>query len=155
MAKPEVTDEKKRRDEGANKGRFAGRAIVLIPIAVVLLLALVATMYYTPSRIWYREARQQRVTIAQKEAIVAYNEELIQFRDSLETTEGIRQYAYEELGLVEKGDQTVVVMKDGRPLEKSLDTRQLEILNIPLEYQPFGAWTPFLDRLFGIDVPSK
>ena len=154
MSRPEVTNEKKRRNEGANKGRFAGRLIFVIPIAAVLLFVLISMMYYTPLRIWYRENRQQRVFIAQKSAIDEYNEELRETLLSLETTEGIKQYAYEELGLVEKGDSTVVVMKDGRPLERSRDTRQLEILSIPIEYQPFGAWTPFLDSLFGIELPK-
>jgi len=152
MSKPHVTDEKKRPNEGARKSRFAGRLIFIVPIALALLLVVVSMMYYTPLRIWYREARQQRIYLAQKAAIDQYNAELLETKLSLETTEGIRQYAQQELGLVEQGDNTVVVMKDGRPLERSIDTRQLEILNIPLEYQPFGAWTPFLDRLFGIET---
>jgi flagellar basal body-associated protein FliL len=154
MGRSELTDEKKKRNEGANKGRFAGRLIFIIPIALALLLVLIAVMYYTPMRIWYREARQQRVLLEQKAAIDDYNDELRETLLSLETTEGIRQYAYEELGLVEEGDRTVVVIQGGRPLQRTHDTRQIEILDIPLTYQPFGAWTPFLDRLFGIELPG-
>ncbi|MCL2819010.1 MAG: hypothetical protein FWD41_04720 [Actinomycetia bacterium] len=154
MARPEVTDEKKQRNEGANKGRFAGRMIVIVPLAIVLLLALLGAMYYTPMRIWYREARQLRILTEQKAAIEEYNHQLELSLKSLETTEGIRMYAREELGLVEVGDNAVVVMRDGKPLESSHDTRQIEILNIPLKAQPFGAWTPFLDALFQIELPN-
>jgi len=154
MSKPEVTNEKKRRNEGANKGRFAGRVIVIAPVTIVLLLAIVGAMYYTPLRIWYREARQLRVLNEQKLAIDEYNEQLRESLKSLETTEGIRMFAREELGLVEEGENAVVVIKDGKPLERSHDTKQIEILNIPLESQPFGAWTPFFDMLFQVELPK-
>jgi len=149
-----VTNEKKRRDEGANKGRFAGRMIFIIPLAIVLLLALVASLYYTPMRIWYREARQLRVLNEQKAAIDEYNLQLRETLESLETTEGIRLYAREELGLVEEGENAVIVTKDGKPLENTHDTQQIEILNIPVTAQPFGVWTPFLDMLFRIELPK-
>ena len=151
----ETTDTKKReRDEGANRGRFASRLIVIVPLAIVLLIGILGVMYYTPLRIWYREARQLRVLTVQKAAIDEYNEQLRYSLESLETTEGIRMYARDYLGLVEEGDNAVVVIKDGQPLERGHDTRQIEILNIPLEYQPFGVWTPFLDTLFQIELPG-
>ena len=154
MSKPEVTNEKRRRNEGANKGRFVGRMIVIIPLALVILLGIVGGMYYTPLRIWYREARQLRVLTEQKTAIDEYNTQLRESLKSLETTEGIKTYAREELGLVEVGENAVVVTKEGKPLETSHDAKQIEILNIPLQMQPFGVWTPFLDMLFQIELPN-
>jgi len=155
MGKTEEKTSRKRRDEGANKGRFAGRMIFIIPFAFALLLVLVGMMYYTPLSIWYREARQLRVLTEQKQAIELYNADLRESMLSLETTEGIAVFAREELGLVEEGENAVVVVKDGKPLEKTHDTRQSEILAIPLEWQPFGVWTPFLDRLFQVELPSQ
>jgi len=154
MSKPEVTNEKKRRNEGANKGRFASRMIVIVPVAIVLLLTIVGTMYYKPLSIWYRETRQLRVLHEQRIAIKEYNEELHESLKSLETTEGIRAFAREELGLVEEGESAVIVMKDGKPLERAHDTKQTDILNIPITSQPFGAWTPFLDTFFKIELPK-
>ena len=155
MARREKAAEDRPRGEGAERGRFAGRMIFVVPLALALLVALVAGMYYTPLSIWYRESRQLRVLTEQKAAIDAYNEQLRASLESLETTEGIRVYAREQLDLVEEGDNTVIVIKDGQPLGNGADTQQLEILNIPYEYQPFGVWTPFLDRLFRIELPQQ
>ena len=152
--KPEVTNEKKKRREGASKGRFASRIIVIVPVAVVLLTIALGFIYYTPLRIWYREARLLRVLTEQQQAVQEYNSQLRHSIQSLETTEGIKMYAREELGLVEKGEHAVVVTKGGKPLKQSNDTKQIEILTIPQTAQPFGAWTPFLDRLFRIELPQ-
>jgi hypothetical protein len=128
--------------------------ILIIPVAALLLLAVIGGMYYRPLRIWYREARQLHVLTEQKAAINEYNEELKASLLSLETTEGIRAYAREELGLVEEGDNTVVVIKGGKRLERGANTRQTEILNIPSQSQPYGVWTPFLDVFFQIEIPQ-
>lgn len=132
-------------------GGFFTRKSVLIPILVVVLLFATAIIYYKPTRIWYREARQERVLREQLIAVRAYNDQLSEEILSLETTEGIEDYATSQLSLVHKGDNVVVVMQDGEPLKPESDSRAQRIEGLAVTSEPYGVWTDFLDALFGID----
>lgn len=129
---------------------FFARKRVLIPLAIVIVLVATAAMYYRPLKIWYREARQERVLREQLIAIRKYNSQLKEDVQSLETTEGIQDYATRELGLIQKGDHAVVVLEGGKPLKEPANTREEEIQKLQDTAQPFGSWTRFLDALFGI-----
>lgn len=128
---------------------FFARKRVIIPLALALILIITAAMYYTPLKIWYREARQERVLREQLIAIQKYNERLKVEIQSLETTEGIQDYARRELGLVQKGEHAVVVLQGGKPLQANNNTREQQIQDLQQNARPFGSWTPFLDALFG------
>lgn len=141
-------------DFAAFRGRFAGRAIVIIPAAILVLLLILSALYYRPSQIWYREARQYRVMTDQLTAINEYNRAMEQSIASLETTEGIRDYARSVLKLVDKGEHTVIVTRDGQPIADPQDVALAEILSIPQEARPFGVWTPFLDAFFRIELAT-
>ena len=152
-AKPRERSPRKKKAEQI-RGRFAGRWMVLLPIALIALVGLLGALYYTPMRILYREARQERVLAEHLTAIETYNNQLRDSIASLETTEGIKAYAREALGLVEAGENVVVVTRDGKPIaEATASQRQMEIARIPHEAQPFGAWTAFLDAVFRIEIP--
>ena len=128
--------------------------MVLLPIALVVLVGLLGALYYTPMRIWYREARQERVFAEHLAAIEVYNDQLRDSISSLETTEGIKAYAREELGLVDEGENPIVVTRGGKPISgATASERQMEIARIPYEAQPFGPWTAFLDAIFRIEIP--
>lgn len=128
---------------------FFARKRVIVPLAVAFILIITAAMYYTPLKIWYREARQERVLREQLVAIQKYNERLKVEIQSLETTEGVQDYARRELGLVQKGEHAVVVLQGGKPLKADKNTREQEIQDLQQNARPFGSWTPFLDALFG------
>ncbi|MCL2025064.1 MAG: septum formation initiator family protein [Coriobacteriia bacterium] len=154
--KPSAATRKSARKTTELRGRFAARWMVLLPFALILLMVLLSAVYYTPLRIWYREARQERVLAEHLAAVQAYNDQLRDSITSLETTEGIKAYARESLGLVEEGENIVIVTRNGRPIsEATASERQMEIARIPHEAQPFGAWTAFLDAIFRIELPAQ
>lgn len=124
------------------------RKRIIIPVAILIVLVITGFMYYPPLQIWYREARQERVLREQLMAIHRYNEDLKLKIQSLETTEGVQDYARQELGLVMKGEHAVVVLQDGKPLKAKSNTREQQIQDLEDTAQPFGSWTSFLDALF-------
>lgn len=132
------------------KGFFT-KKYVLIPILVLALLFATAFIYYKPARIWYREARKERVLREQLIAVRAYNDQLSEEIKSLETTEGIEDYATSQLSLVHEGDNVVVVTQDGEPLKPESDSRAQRIEGLAVSSEPFGVWTDFFDALFGIE----
>lgn len=152
---PEKTPQKReRKSSGVRKNDtaslpFYSRKRVLIPLAIIVILVGTWVMYYRPLKIWYREARQERVLREQLIAIRKYNAHLKLEVQSLETTEGVQDYARRELGLIQKGEHAVVVLQGGKPLKAPSNTREQQIQNLQDTAQPFGSWTPFFDALFG------
>ena len=129
---------------------FFLRKRFIIPILILVVLGVTASIYYSPLKIWYREARQERVLREQLRAVKEYNAQLAEEVSSLETTEGTADYARSVLGLVEKGDHKVVILQGGKPLEAKKNTREKTIEDISETAKPFGSWTDFLDALFGV-----
>lgn len=129
---------------------FLARKSVLIPLILVLLLVTSAFFYYQPLKIWYREVRQERVLRAQLIAIQEYNNHLRDEISSLETTEGMEDYARSQLDLIKKGDNAVIVLRDGEPLQAKKGSVEEEIQNLETTTKPFGTWTDFLDQLFAV-----
>ena len=143
-------------DKDAEKGkkkrsRFLARWFLLVPVLFVLFASFVLAWGYEPAEIWYREVRQKRVLEETLAGIQEYNEQLREELLSLETTAGVEDYARRELGLVFEGDQVIIVTRGGAPIQEPETTREATIRAIPENAQPFGAWTDFLDTLFGIE----
>ena len=136
---------------GKKQSRFLARWFLIIPAVTLIFVALTGFWYYGAAKIWYRETRQERVLREQLAGIQDYNRELHQELASLETTPGIQEYAARELNYVFEGDNVIVVTRDGVPLTEPRTTREDAILSIPENAQPFGAWTDFLDTVFGIE----
>jgi cell division protein FtsB len=128
---------------------FLGRWYVILPVALILLGALTFAWYYQPLQIWYYNARDVRVLREQKAAIDEYNAQLKDEIASLETTEGVADYARRELNLIKRGDHVVVVTRDGEQVEPEEDSRVTAIESLGETAEPFGTWTDFLDSLFG------
>ena len=143
----------KRTDSASEKkkSRFLARWFLLIPAVLILFAVVLLAWSYEPAQIWYRETRQERVLRETLAAVQQYNAQLQQELLSLETTEGIKEYARRELNFVAEGDQSIVVTRNGIPLSEPKNTREAAIASIPENARPFGAWTDFLDTLFGIE----
>ena len=138
--------------ETCRKIGFFGRWYVIVPVAVLVLGAFTYFWFYPAARIAYHQARNERVLTAKLKAVKAYNAQLEQEIQSLETTQGIAEYARRELNLVEEGDHVVIVTRDGKPVSSSKDSSRLEaLINTDAIKKPFGAWTDFLDRLFKVE----
>jgi len=133
------------------KVSFPGRWYIIVPLALIVLAAIIGFWYYPSLKIAYHEARNERVLGAQLEAINKYNAQLDDQIKSLETTTGVEAYARQELNLVQKGDHVVIVTRDGKPLTTDQDTQITALENLSTVKKPFGAWTAFLDRLFGAE----
>jgi len=138
-------------DPEKKKSRFLARWFLLGPAVLIVFAIILLAWYYEPAQIWYRETRQERVLRETLAGIQEYNAQLQDELLSLETTEGIMTFARAELGLVEEGDQSIVVTRDGVPIREPKSTREAAIASIPENARPFGAWTDFLDTLFGIE----
>ncbi|MCL2882128.1 MAG: septum formation initiator family protein [Coriobacteriia bacterium] len=131
------------------KPRFFGRWYVIVPVALILLAAIIGFWYYPSMKVAYHEARNERILGAQLAAVNKYNAQLQEEVKSLETTAGVEEYARRELNLVEKGDHVVIVTRDGKPIASDEVSRVTALENISAVKKPFGTWTSFLDRLFG------
>jgi len=131
------------------KVKFLGRWYVIVPLALVLVGLLMSAWYYRPLQIAYHEARNERVLGAKLKAINTYNAQLQSEVESLETTAGVADYARRELNLVDQGDHVVYVTRDGKPVSSQEDSRVAAVEESDAVKKPFGAWTDFLDRLFG------
>lgn len=140
---------KDRKKKPRRKVGFFGRWYVIVPLAIIAVIALTFYWYYHPLQIFYHEARNERVLGAQLKAVKAYNTQLEREIESLETTAGVAAYAREELNLVMKGDHTVIVTRDGEPITSDQTKRLQDLENSEEVKNPFGAWTSFLDRVFG------
>ncbi|MCL2437781.1 MAG: septum formation initiator family protein [Coriobacteriia bacterium] len=142
---------KKQGKQQKQQRRFLARWFLLIPAVLLLFAGVLMAWYYEPAQIWYRETRQERVLRATLAGIQEYNDELRDELASLETTEGVMEYARRELNFVVEGDNVIVVTRDGVPLGEPRSSREAVVSSIPENAQPFGAWTDFLDTVFDID----
>jgi len=155
--KPQSTGSKpkpvsrKPKPTGKKRSRFLSRWFLLIPAFLAIFVIILLSWYYEPAKIWYRETRQERVLRETLAGIEEYNTQLRDELSSLETTEGIKDYARRELNLVEEGDHSIVVTRDGVPLKAPKTTREAAVAAIPEKARPFGAWTDFWDSFFGIE----
>ncbi|MCL2526157.1 MAG: hypothetical protein FWE46_03800 [Coriobacteriia bacterium] len=137
------------RDKGQARPRFLARWFLVVPVVLAIFLAIAFSWHYEPAKILYRDVRNERVKREKLARIEEYNEELRQELASLETTEGIMAYAARELNFVVEGDHVIVVTRDGKPITEPRNTREQIIASIPETARPFGAWTDFLDTIFG------
>jgi cell division protein FtsB len=131
--------------------RFFRWTLPLFAAFAVFAIILLSWYYYRSASIWYRETRQERVLTETLAGIKRFNKELRREVASLETTEGIKDYARRELNLVDRGDHSIVVTRDGVPLKAEKNTREAAVAAIPEQARPFGNWTDFLDSFFGIE----
>lgn len=107
----------------------------------------IGAAYWTPLKVYYRELREATVARTQLIEVREHNEALRAEIESLETTAGIEEYARRSLGLVKQGDHSIVVYQNGEPISNDGDAGAKLINESDEVKRPFGAWTPFLDRL--------
>lgn len=150
------TAEKKKRpvqreDSRSGRTHFLSPRFFLILAVVVAVGVILFSWYWQPLKIWYRETRRERVLRETLAAVKSYNDDLRAEISSLETTEGVKDYARRELNLVEDGEHGITVLRDGEQVKEPRDTRESLVSEIPNSYRPFGSWTAFLDSLFGAE----
>ena len=149
--RPRKKERAPKKDTRRKVGLF-GRWYVIVPVAFVVLAVFASFWFYPAARIAYHQARNERVLGAKLKAVNAYNAQLEQEIKSLETTQGVAEYARKELNLVDKGDHVVIVTRDGKPIAPSEETsRFAALIESNAVKKPFGAWTNFLDRIFGAE----
>jgi len=151
VRRPRKTERTHKKETRRKVGLF-GRWYVIVPVAVILLAVFASFWFYPAARIAYHQARNERVLGAKLKAVNSYNDQLEQEIKSLETTQGVAEYARKELNLVNQGDHVVIVTRDGKPVTSSEETSRLAVLiDSNAVKKPFGAWTSFLDRIFGAE----
>lgn len=144
------TRAQKKGKDSTRKVGWPARWYFIVPLALLVLVALAALWFYPSMKVAYHEARNERVLEAKLRAVQTYNTQLEQEIQSLETTQGVAEYARRELNLVDKGDHVVIVTRDGKPVTSPDESSRLAVLvNTDAVKKPFGSWTDFLDRLFG------
>ena len=151
VARKPATKKEPPKQRAAQGSRFVSKRLLLVPIILTACVTILLAWCYQPAKIWYREIRQVRVLRETLAGIENYNAQLRLELSSLETTEGIKDYARKELNLVEEGDRSIVVTRGGVPLKAPKTTREAAVVAIPENAQPFGAWTDFWDSFFGIE----
>lgn len=88
---------------------LTARKIVAVPLAIVLVLVLSGVFLYEPTRSYYIALRTAAKTQAEYDQVSAAHEKLQNDVDTLSTTEGAEDTARKDFGMVESGENLVVV----------------------------------------------
>lgn len=122
-------------------------AFVVVTVSAVGLLV---WMYYPAAAVQYRETREKARLAAELKTLQARNDRLRKQVDRLKTPAGVEDYARSQLGLVKKGENVVVVVDGDEAEEASQAAGRPEIDSDETTVAPGGAWTAFLDLVFGV-----
>lgn len=112
---------------------------------VLLSLALLVCMIYTPAQQYYHQLRERDRLSAEYTALLARNDALQGVVDSLQTEEGIEDKAHSEFGLVREGEQAGSVTGIDVPSANSKFTANIAPGSIPA---PETWYSPVLDIIF-------
>ena len=82
---------------------------LLIPLAIIALVAIMAWSVYPVARIQYQESREKARLEAELVSLQARNTQLRSQVDRLKTPEGVEEVARESLGMVKDGEHVYVV----------------------------------------------
>jgi len=121
-------------------------------LVVVVLVALGLTLwgFYPVARVQYREERDYAQLRAEYASIQERNVRLGKQVATLQTASGIEDRARESLGLVKRGEHSIVVVDKSQPATGSAASK---VPNVDIEEPvkaPRGPWTPVLDFVFGV-----
>jgi cell division protein FtsB len=122
----------------------------LLPVVIVAVISLFIAAYYPVARVQYRETRERSRLQAELNAIRARNNRLRTEVARLRTPEGVEDYARLQLGMVKKGEHQIVVVDGTEPTQTTVAQALPEIDSQEAVKPPVGAWTAFLDAIFGV-----
>jgi cell division protein FtsB len=117
----------------------------ILPVALVVVLALLGWGLYPVARLSYTEQRKRDHLVQQLTALRARNSTLKQQVDRLKTPAGVEEAA-RQLGLARKGEQVwVTTPENGRQSESASGAAVVQS-----GMAPETGWTRTLDALFGV-----
>jgi cell division protein FtsL len=122
-----------------------------LPMALGVVVALFAWAYYPVAAVQYRQTRERAQLAAELDSLKARNERLRKQVDRLKTPAGVEDYARSQLGLVKKGENVVVVVDGDEDAEAAAAAAPPVIDSDETTASPAGAWTAFLDLVFGVE----
>ncbi len=120
----------------------------MVGAVAVVCVFLGAFILYGPAQSYYQQVREHDRLAIEYQAVSERNEQLQSEVNSLQTDEGVRQRAHEQLGWVEKGEESANV--SGLDLESSSDS-DVVIANVSSDNikAPRTWYSPVLDFVFG------
>lgn len=120
----------------------------LVTAATFLAVLLVAGIFmYPAARSWYQAMRENQRLDAEYALILERNQALMEESERLDTPEGIKQEAREELGWVEPGENVVIVY--GSDITHDDDV-YADVVSGAVK-PPVTWWSPFFDFFFGVE----
>lgn len=128
----------------------AARKWWALPLSITLAISAFVWTYYPVAQVQYRETREKARLQSELDALKARNRRLGTQVASLQTPEGVEDYARTQLGMVRRGEHVVVVV-DGAESRATTVAEVLPQLDSDEELvAPPGRWTGFLDLIFGV-----
>ena len=122
-----------------------------MPVAFAVAVVVFAWGYYPVAAVQYKATKERARLAAELESVQARNARLRAQVDRLRTPAGVEDYARSQLGMVKKGENVVVVVDGDETAEGSATATPPEIDSARTASEPAGAWTAFLDLVFGVE----
>jgi cell division protein FtsL len=124
----------------------------LLPPLVGVTIAVLVALYYPVAQVQYKETRERAKLQAELTALQTRNARLAVEVARLKTNEGVEDYARSQLGMVKRGEHVVVVTDSAGSRSVQTTTGTEARVDAPelTATAPKGAWTEFLDAVFGV-----
>jgi cell division protein FtsB len=145
-SKPARTSESKPANDGARWWRW-----LLLPVLVGAAVAICIYVYYPVAKVQYGEAQSKARLEQELHALQARNDRLRTEVARLRTPEGVEDYARVQLGMVKQGENVLIVVNGDKPAPALASTATVvpQLDSDESTIAPAGAWTAFLDSVFG------
>lgn len=123
----------------------------LLPPLVGATIAVLVALYYPVAQVQYKETRERAELQAELKGLQTRNSRLAVEVARLKTNEGVEDYARSQLGMVKRGEHVVIVTDSAGGRSAPTTTTEARI-DAPEQTAtaPKGAWTEFLDAVFGV-----
>ena len=132
------------------KGLLQSRRFVICSAVAVCLIA-AGVFLYSPLKNYYCNVREHDRLALEYQAVTDRNDKLQSEVNSLQTDDGVKARAHEQLGWVEKGEESANVT--GLNLEDSSSDGEVVVANVSSDSikAPATWYSPLLDRVFGYE----
>ena len=124
---------------------------LLLPVFVAAAVAVCVYAYYPVAKVQYDEVRAKARLQSELDMLQARNQRLRTEVARLKTPEGVEDYARVQLGMVKQGENVVIVVDGNKPAPAlaSSGTVSPRLESAQATVAVAGAWTGFLDSVFG------